>query len=107
MTETNGEHHAGLSMMSGMIAAEEIVRRNSRSIASSRFNPDTELEHNDFLQIATILSARGYSLEQLKRINYEEVAPVVSFNLMSVGGVWNGFHEDWLENEILKKAKKQ
>src|SRR5690606_21791718 len=71
--------------------------------ALSEFYLDTELQEHDFQRIPTILRESGYSMSELKRINYEEVAPVLSGNLVSTAGVWSGFDEAWLEEEIIKR----
>ena len=85
-----------------MISAQESRKRPVWYVISE-FYLDTELGENDFKRIASILKESGYSIEELKRINYEEVAPVVSPNLMSTAGVWSGFDKVWLENEIVKR----
>jgi hypothetical protein len=87
---------------SNMISTEEIARRKPVWIALSEFYLDTTLDDKDFQHIAKILKESGYSLNEIKRIHYEEVAPVVSPNLMSPAGIWSGFEGDWLEKKILK-----
>lgn len=86
-----------------MISQEEISKRKPIWLALSEFYLDTELNDADFERIAKILKDSGYSLKELKRINYEEVAPVVSQNTLSVAGEWSGFNEEWLIEKIVKK----
>lgn len=86
---------------------EELQRRKPVWIALSEFYQDTELQEHDFQRIATVFGESGYSMVELKRINYEEVAPVLSANLVSAAGVWSGFDEAWLEEEIIKRLKKK
>ena len=52
-------------------------------------------------------SKSDYSIEELNRILLEEVAPVVSSNLLSPAGEWSGFDEQWLSEEISKKVQSQ
>ncbi|MDB2705549.1 hypothetical protein N9Y67_03295, partial [Pseudomonadota bacterium] len=42
-----------------------------------------------------------YTIEELKFILNNEVAPAVSENLLSVAGEWAGFDEEWLVNRII------
>lgn len=86
-----------------MISAQEIFRKRPVWYAISEFYLDIELGENDIKRIALILKESKYSIEELKRINYEEVAPVVSPNLMSTAGVWSGFDKVLLEDEIVKR----
>ena len=85
-----------------MISQDEISKRKPVWLVLSEFYLDTELRDADFQRISKILKESGYSLKELKRINYEEVAPVVSPNTYSVAGEWTGFNEEWLIEEIVK-----
>ena len=90
-----------------LIIQQEINRRKPVWVAISEFYLDSELEEKDILRLAEILKESEYSIIELKRINYEEVAPVVSPNLMSSAGVWSGIDEVWLVTEILKKINRK
>ncbi|RYX80146.1 hypothetical protein EON73_05695 [bacterium] len=81
---------------------EEIAQRKPVWVALSEFYLDTELDESDILRIANILKLSGFTIEELKLINYEELAPIVSSNLLSVAGEWAGFDEVWLVSEIIK-----
>ena len=72
-------------------------------MALSEFYLDTELGDEEIHRIAATLKESGYTIEELKEINYDEVAPVVSPNLMSTAGVWAGFDEEWLIDEVIKR----
>jgi hypothetical protein len=74
-------------------------------IALSDFYLDTELQANDFKQIASKIKESQYSLEEVKAINKTEVFPVLYANLLSVAGVWSGFEEQWLLAEIIKNLE--
>lgn len=53
----------------------------------------------DYHHIA--LQMRGYSLEELRRIVFEDVAPVCGINLMTAApSVWTAFDDEWLVSEI-------
>lgn len=90
-----------------MISQEEISKRKSIWLALSEFYLDNELNEADFKRIAEILKQSGCSLGELKRINYEEVAPVVAPNTLSVAGEWGGFNEEWLIEEIIKRLNQK
>jgi len=90
-----------------MISQEEISKRKPIWLALSEFYLDTELNDADFKRIAGILKDSGYSFEKLKQIDYEEVAPVVYPNTLSVAGEWAGFNEEWLIEEIVKRLNQK
>ncbi len=76
-------------------------------IALSEMYLDTELEGKDFASIAAKIKESPFSFKEVKRINKEEVFPVLFTNLLSVAGVWTGFQEEWLINAISQKLKKR
>lgn len=88
-----------------MISEKEKERRQAVWMALSEFYLDTELSEGEIYRIAAIFSQSGYTIEELKEINYDEVAPVVSPNLMSTAGVWSGFDEEWLIERVIKRIK--
>src|SRR5690606_7383951 len=90
-----------------MISQEEIANSKSVWLVLSEFYLDTELNEADFKRIAKILKESSYSFKELKRMNYEEVAPVVSPNSLSVAGEWSGFNEEWLIEEIVKRINQK
>jgi len=76
-------------------------------IALSDFYIDNELQDYDFKSIALKIWESPYSIEEVKRINKEEVFPVLYTNLLDVAGVWSGFQEEWLLQEISKNLYKR
>lgn len=80
-----------------------IDRRKTVWLALSEFYLDTELQPTDFDRIKLIFAQSGYSIDEIKRINYEEVAPVLIDNLLSPAGVWGGFDDDWVIETILAR----
>lgn len=68
----------------------------------SEFYLDTELEKDDLMRIKKIFDSSGFTIGELKDINFYEVAPVVGANLFGVAGVWSGFDEKWLIEKINK-----
>jgi len=53
-----------------------------------------------YVNVARVCAESPFSQQELERIFREEVAPVVSPNLLSVAGVWDAFDEEWLVNAI-------
>jgi hypothetical protein len=80
---------------------EQIKLRKPVWVAFSDLFLDTDvtLIYGD---IAQVCADSEYSAAELKEILFEEVAPVVSGNLMSIAGEWAGFNEDWLVKQITK-----
>ena len=82
---------------------KEIERRKPVWLAISEFYLDTELSNTDLIRISEIFKKSGYSEIEIKEIDFYEVYPIVGSNLLSIAGVWEGFDEEWLFNEILSK----
>jgi hypothetical protein len=66
---------------------------------------DTELDDEQLAQKATILAESPYSIVELRQIELWEVAPVVSWNMLSIAGTWSGFDEGWICTECGRRAE--
>jgi hypothetical protein len=84
----------------------EIARRKPVWLALSELWLDTELTAVDINHIATKMVESGYSLSELRVICDSEIAPVVYNNLRSPAGVWDGFDEHWLFEQIIAEMNK-
>jgi len=84
-------------------AAHELRLRQPLWIALSELYLDTEPDWN---WVGRACAASPYSLEELQRILYDEVHPVVHLNLWAVAGVWTGFDEEWLVSSILSRRRR-
>ncbi len=86
------------------------MSENRRKIIWSAFSElwlDNEIDQSDLERIAQIMKESNYSLIELKSIYQHEVAPVVYHNLLGVAGVWGGFDESWLFEEIQRHISKK
>ena len=81
----------------------DIDRRKPVWIALSEFYLDTELQPADIEAIRLVFAQSGYTIDEIRRINYEEVAPILLDNLLSPAGVWAGFDADWLTKTIMAR----
>lgn len=54
-------------------------------------------------EAASVLAASPYSLAELREILVYEVNPVLHWNLLSAAGEWQGFCQDWLCEQILRR----
>ena len=88
-----------------MLTDAEFERRKPVWTAFSEFWLDAELEDDDLHRIARVAAASGYTVAELRDIYLYEVAPVVSYNLLTVAGEWAGFDELWLHNEVRKRVE--
>lgn len=61
---------------------------------------DTEIEDYVFKNIARTVSACGLSLSEAEEILWYEVYPVLEGNLRSVAGVWEGWSDSWLVQNL-------
>ena len=87
--------------------SKDLERRRPVWAALSELFLDTELQTDDFQRIATVLWSSEYSEVELNEILRKEVAPVVRANLSSAAGTWEGFDQEWLEAEILRREPKR
>lgn len=62
---------------------------------------DNELSDADIQYIATKLANSGFSVEELEHILFEEVHPVLCWNLRQVAGHWGDFGRDWTVEAIM------
>ena len=95
-----------LKVSESQLTVEEIERRKPVWIALSELWLDTELTDVDLHHIATIMVASSYSLSELRVICDSEIAPVVYKNLLTPVGVWSGFDESWLAEQIITQMNK-
>lgn len=79
---------------------DQIAERLPVWEALSEFYLDTELEGGDYDRIAARLSASRYTEAQLEDILAYEVNPACKWNLYSMAGEWDGFHPDWLKEQM-------
>lgn len=80
---------------------EELARRRPIWVALSELFLDTELSEATCRAIARDVRASEYSPEEIQRILWDEVYPVLEANLREPAGVWDGFDTTWLERQIL------
>lgn len=76
-------------------------------LALSEFYLDTELPPADLGRIRAVFDQSGYSEQEIRRIDYEEVGPLLYANLLSVAGEWAGFDAVALLAAAAKRAAKR
>ena len=84
-------------------SADELEIRQPLWIALSDLYLDTE---PDWKRVAAICADSSFALHELKRILFDEVHPIVHWNLWSSAGVWDGFDRDWLIESIRSRRRK-
>ncbi len=80
----------------------EVERRRRVWVALSDLYLDTDSRLN-YVYIARVLADSNFSIEELHAILLEEIAPVLEQNLLQVAGVWDGFDEHWLVEQVLRR----
>jgi hypothetical protein len=88
-------------------ASEELIRRRPVWQALSDLFLDTELTEPFYRFIARTVIASGYNPGEIRSILWDEVFPVIEFNLRHPAGVWDGFRVEWLEERILGGGERQ
>jgi hypothetical protein len=76
------------------------ARRHPVWLALADLYLDTELGDEWLRQIAHVVAASGYSWAEIRRINYDEVAPALLRNLYGMAGEWAGWDADWLRQHL-------
>jgi hypothetical protein len=68
---------------------------------------DTELPEAFYRFIAKTVVESRYRPAEIRSILWDEVFPVIEFNLRHPAGVWEGFRVEWLEARILGSGERQ
>lgn len=84
-------------------AAQDLERRRPVWEAMSELFLDTELDAKDRQRIADVLASSGYADEELDRILWQELCPVLEVNLRNPAGEWTGFDMQHVEERILSR----
>lgn len=77
---------------------KEVIARQPIWAAMSELYLDND--DRPFDSVATICAKSAFSLDELERILFEDVHPVLSPNLSPVGLEWDGFDQAWLIERI-------
>lgn len=85
-------------------AADDLAARAPVWAALSQLYLDTE-STDAYAETASALAASPYSLAELREILLYEVNPVLHWNLLSAAGEWQGFCQDWLRGQILRRQR--
>lgn len=80
------------------VSAEEREARRPLWRALSELYLDAE---PDWVNVAARCSASPFAIDEIRRILFDDVHPVLRANLWSTAGVWDGFDQDWLIASIL------
>lgn len=83
---------------------ENLEKRKAVWAALSDLFLDTDVELS-YEHIARVCAESSFTLEELKEILENEVAPVCSKNLLSIAGEWAAFDEEWLDRSIKVKIQ--
>ncbi len=84
---------------------EVIEQRTPIWMKLSELYLDTELQGDDYKNIAEVFYRSPYTLSEIYLINRHEVSPILITNLFSVAGEWAGFDEAWLVKSITEKTR--
>ncbi|MFC4728954.1 DUF7079 family protein [Coralloluteibacterium thermophilus] len=80
----------------------ELELRRPVWVALSELYLDTE---PGWRRVAAVCAASPFGLSQLQRILFDEVHPVLRWNIHAVTGVWDGFDEAWLVASIVARRR--
>ncbi len=86
---------------------DDLANRRVVWDAMSELYLDTQLEVHDHERIARVLNSSAYSLDELDRIMFGEVYPVLIANLWSVAGEWGEFDTDGLQSAVLDRLERR
>jgi len=89
------------------VDAIDIEHRKPVWIALSEFYLDVELQPEDFTRIRAVFDQSGYSQDEIRQIDYNEVGPILFYNLLSMAGEWMGFDEHAVTEFVAKRARKK
>ena len=66
---------------------------------------DEEMTTGGYLHIADRLASSSMSLDELDAVLFNEVHPVLCWNLKAVAGHWGDFGKEWVAEQITKELK--
>lgn len=89
------------------IPPEELERRRPLWQALADLFLDIELQDYNYEYVAKRVAESGYSLPLVGAILWDEVFPVVEWNLRHPAGEWTPFNLDWLEKQIRNTESKE
>lgn len=89
------------------VPSADLDRRRPVWDALSELFLDTELREPDIRRIAKVAADSGYSHDELEGILYDELFPILIWNLRSPAGEWVGFDPAWLEQRILARERRR
>ncbi len=84
-----------------LLTSEEMERRRPVWKAMSEFFLDNHLHDSDKQHIAEVLLKSGYSIDELQKILWGDISPVLWPNLILVAGEWTPWDMDFVEHQIL------
>jgi len=61
---------------------------------------DTEIDRSLQQSIAQTIKLSEYTLQQVEDILWAEVYPVLKQNLASTAGIWDGWSDSWLQENL-------
>ncbi len=73
--------------------------------AMSELYLDEEITTGAYLSIASRLASSNLSFKELDTVFYNEVHPVLCWNLKAVAGHWGDFGKEWVAEQITKELK--
>jgi hypothetical protein len=83
----------------------QLYQRRPVWVAIAQFYLDTELDDLQLLDILKVIYESPYTIEEVKKIDFFEVYPVLKFNIYDTAGEWEAFDEEWLVDKIEEKFK--
>jgi hypothetical protein len=86
---------------------QDLDRRRPVWLALSDLFLDTEVSEAFYKYIAETIVASAYTPAEVHAILWDEVFPVIEWNLRHPCGVWEGFHAEYLEQRILTATDRQ
>ena len=79
----------------------DMTRRRPVWKAISNLFLDDELDERVYRNVAQTIEDSAYSPSEIDAILWDEVFPILEFNLRAIAGVWAGFSIEWLEDRIV------
>lgn len=84
-----------------------VDRRSGLWIALSDLYVDTELDRSSLQAIARRGRSSGFTLDEMRRIDRYEVAPLLYRNLLNPAGVWEGFKAEWIVAALTARYRRR
>lgn len=89
------------------MSPDQLPKREDLWYLLSDLYLDTEFDERDAKYMASEILKSGVDVETIEKILFDEVHPVLCWNLMTVAGEWQGFKREFVTEMVLSNLRSE